>query len=96
MFYNSNNKMIEKHFNTEDSSYGFYVSRSYKESRLKLDVKPSIITNTESKSIKSVINFAFNFHHDLKSEDGKDKILEYLKLYPDYQKQSQLMMNSYA
>ena len=49
-------------FQAEDARFGSYLSRNFETFRVKLDIKPVMIQENESK--KEFLQFAFNFHAD--------------------------------
>lgn len=54
-------------FVAEGSRFGGYMSKAFHNGRLKLDVKPALITTEQAR--REVMQFAFNFNLDL-VEDG--------------------------
>ena len=64
-FYNQENPMFSSFFNKTGTMYGAYLSTDYKNSRLKLDIKPLISRNIKTQVEQNFINFAFNFHFDI-------------------------------
>jgi hypothetical protein len=79
LFYSSNNNVINKYFSSEDTVYGYYVSKNYKYSRLKLDVKPILVQKIDTNEKRKVLNFDFNFHIDNKytNDELSELVLEY-------------------
>lgn len=80
IFYSPSNKIINKYFNSDDTIYGYYVSKNFQYSRLKLDVKPLIVQKIETNEEITVLNFDFNFHIVNKYSN-----LELSKLVSDYE-----------
>ena len=85
LFYNKNNKLTDNFFNTDDSRYGIYLSKNYLDSRLKLDIKPVFSKNLINNTEEDFIQFGFNFHFDIKSDDKINKISKILNDYHSYE-----------
>ena len=67
-----------KEFDDEGSRFGGYMSRPAAGGRLKLDIKPLLVTSEEGCS-KEVMHFGFNFHYDLPKEaNASQELLEVL------------------
>jgi hypothetical protein len=64
-----------REFDTEDARYGGYLSRNIFGCRLKLDVKP---ITTISPAKKEFLQFLFNFHLDLISDNRVQEIISLL------------------
>ena len=94
-FYSDDITLFSKYFNTEDASFGVYASRNFGNSRLKLDVKPSLVQELNNPILQSVIHLSFNFHFDIKNKDNNSEVLEYLKDYGMYKKESENIMLNY-
>jgi hypothetical protein len=79
LFYNDNNP-IHKLFEDERTCFGSYISKDFEKSRLKLDIKPILLSND---FYDGTLNFNFNFHFDLNDENRKDldEILDSWNLY---------------
>lgn len=75
LFFKSDSKLFEE-FNTEDAGFGAYMSKNVLGCRLKMEIKPvfQVIDN----NICSRMQFVFNFHLDLTSENKSAEILEFL------------------
>ncbi|MEI8203786.1 MAG: hypothetical protein WCH34_12270 [Bacteroidota bacterium] len=95
-FYSNEIKLISRFFNTEDAEYGIYVSKDFKNSRLKLDVKPIIYQAIADPSVKNRgFNFAFNFHFDIVNKNDYSEVIEILKKYNDFKEESELIISIY-
>lgn len=92
-FFNPNNKIQSQFFSDDNSTYGFYSSKDFKDTRLKLDVKP-VNLNVQNLNLKSV-QFEFNFHkdYDLKS-NSFEKLKELLNCYIAYKNECKNIVNS--
>lgn len=79
LFYNDNNP-IHRLFVDERTCFGSYISKDFEKSRLKLDIKPILLSND---FYDGTLNFNFNFHFDLNDENRKDldEILDSWSLY---------------
>jgi hypothetical protein len=63
-------------FNAEDARFGAYLSKDFAGFRLKLDIKPIVIPGGDQ--TESGLQFAFNFHVDITSENSAPQIIERL------------------
>lgn len=61
-------------FVTEGSRFGGYMSKAFHNGRLKLDVKPAVITSEQAR--REVMQFAFNFNLEL--DEGGNKVQQLL------------------
>ena len=79
LFFAENNKTINTYFNSDNTSYGYYVSRDHEYSRLKLDIKPSVIQRIDTNEKIKVLTFDFNFHieNTYTTDKLKDIVLDY-------------------
>lgn len=80
LFYIPNENVINNNFNTDDTVYGYYVSKNYEYSRLKLDVKPILVQKIDTSEKTKVLNFDFNFHVEninYSNEDLSKLVLDY-------------------
>lgn len=84
---------LHKNFKAKDSKFGTYLSKDFKGSRLKLDIKPT-------KELSQIpiegerLTFAFNFHIDLTNQNPYAKIVQYLKHWEKYHNESYKIINS--
>ncbi|MFA6090001.1 MAG: hypothetical protein WC755_09165, partial [Candidatus Woesearchaeota archaeon] len=83
-------EIFSKHFDNSDAVFGVYASKNFKNSRLKLDVKPSKVQELNNLQIarkdtepKQVINFIFNFHFDIKNNEITE-IVSHIENYKEY------------
>ena len=68
-FSNSNSDLYTKFFNSEDAAFGAYMSKDFKDSRLKLDIKPAKVQEIGKDQIpKNVILFSFNLNFEIKNK----------------------------
>lgn len=58
-------------FDATGAKFGFYVSKDFEKSRLKLDIKPVVATDIGRKSTFDAIQFVFNFHFDVAADGEK-------------------------
>lgn len=97
LFFNSQSSLFNE-FNTDDARFGAYMSRDFKDARLKLTVKPSIVElnpllGGEMKR-NHVIHFNFNFHKDVTSgPDSLKSIHEALDNAPAYIEESKRLLS---
>lgn len=80
LMFNESNPLSD-FFNNPDARYGFYCSKDVFGMRLKLDVKPSHIIDT-NKVKKEFLAFNFNFHKDL---NGEDKVSQIISLFSSWE-----------
>jgi hypothetical protein len=57
-------------FSSSDSKFGRYFSKDHGEARLKLDIKP-VQAGPEKKDL---LQFSFNFHHEVSKIDSTDRV----------------------
>lgn len=69
LFFKNDSKLFN-HFDNEDARFGSYMSKTFEDSRLKLDVKPVFL-----KTGKETIQFGFNFHSDLDPKKDANTVL---------------------
>lgn len=93
LFYCKENKLLSKFFDSDSSMFGAYASKDFLNSRLKLDIKPNTIEHANSK--QSFLNFAFNFHFDVKDKSTNNDLLENLEIYSRYGEESALIISIY-
>jgi len=74
---------LNKHFNSDKTAFGYYISDDYEDSRLKLDIKPNILQDIRLSKTQNVISFDFNFHIEKKSETTIENGINNYKLYTD-------------
>ncbi len=93
-FYSDSISLFSKFFNDEDCAYGVYCSREFKQSRLKLDVKPIItqqyvLGTGETRPVNEGVAFIFNFHVDVIEKTdivkNKNEIMSCINDYEEYQ-----------
>lgn len=71
-----------REFDTEDARYGGYLSKNVLGCRLKLDIKPIIMSIPTR---KEYLQLAFNFHLDLTGDNPADEILSLLNHWNEAQ-----------
>lgn len=75
-------RLLEE-FSSEDARFGRYFSKDHETSRLKFEIKPVIAGPAKNE----LLNFSFNFHHELEMHelaDRKEKILEAILRWKEY------------
>jgi len=95
LFYNDKVELFNKCFISKDYMFGAYASTNFKNSRLKLDVKPTITHNSLDNSVYNVIDFSFNFHFDNKNKFDNVEILNYLSEFDSYKSESEKIISIY-
>jgi hypothetical protein len=81
IFFNKSSALY-KSFHTPDARYGAYMSRSFKKSRLKLDIKPCISQVKEAHP--QYLLFNFNFHIDLPIDNPVVLLRESINSWNEY------------
>ncbi len=76
---NGDNRLLTE-FSALDAKFGRYFSKNHGESRLKLDIKP-VQAGPESKNL---LQFSFNFHHDVSQLDPEDRVCKLTRLIEDW------------
>lgn len=66
---------------SENSFFGAYVSKDFHLGRMKLDMKPSMRQTLPNSNTERFINFAFNYHHDVRQDATINNILIDWQLY---------------
>lgn len=81
-FYLQDNNILNKHFNSKNTAYGYYISDDILDSRLKLEIKPSILQEVRTNKSQNILSFDFNFHiekvQDNTIENSLDNYTSYL------------------
>lgn len=87
LFYDERIPILSKYFSNNDASFGLYASTDYRESRLKLDIKPISIPHFEDSNLvyKEVVNFQYNFHFDIYDDLTRGSIAKWIKDYEHFQ-----------
>jgi hypothetical protein len=62
-FYFEDNR-LNKFFDSENSAYGYYVSKDLENCRLRLDIKPVQLQKITENLLIDAIDFNFNFHFE--------------------------------
>ncbi len=94
LFKNESNS-IASFFSEDDSKFGMYASKNINSDiRLKLDIKPVDLFDAQTKTLEPRIQFAFNFHSDLKVENSKEKVLEIFAEYSQWYSITKTIMDS--
>ncbi len=88
LFFKSDNP-IHKLFDNENACFGSYLSTDFKKSRLKLDIKPILLSNDKE---DGSLNLNFNFHFDF-NDDNRNDLDELINSWSVYFKESQKIIN---
>jgi hypothetical protein len=94
-FYNDKLELFKKFFNSSDSMFGAYASINFKDSRLKLDIKPNKIQDNNRVVVQNIISFAFNFHFDIKNFSDNTELLHILEEYGLYREEGERIISIY-
>ncbi len=98
LFYNDKIKILADFFKSANSAFGVYASTDFMNARMKLDVKPNTITEinqTGNVLNKQVLNFAFNFHFEIKNPSDNSEMLQYISEYNSYKQETEKIMSIY-
>lgn len=95
LFYIPNSK-VHKRFDHKDSQFGANLSFGIEDVRLKLDIKPVLMLTEPDQ--KNQLLFAFNFHKDLKTENGdvSKELLIFLKKFGTLREEARKIMELYV
>jgi len=94
-FYNDKIEIFSKFFKSDDAMFGAYASADFKDSRLKLDIKPNRLHDNNKKVIQNAIAFAFNFHFDIKNSSDNTELTKLLTDYSAYREESNRIISLY-
>lgn len=80
-FRNEKNKIQQKHFSSDDCQFGFYASKNFLNTRLKLDVHPSNLQSEYEN--KKIILFDFKFQNEFNIAETNNqlKLIEIINNY---------------
>jgi hypothetical protein len=93
-FYFENN-LLNKFFLEEDKiGYGYYISKNFKDTRLKLDIKPASSIDIQKNSNQKIIQFHFNFHKDYE-ENSVELFFAMVDKYNSYLEESKNIISIY-
>ena len=93
-FYFENN-LLNKFFLEEDKiGYGYYISKNFKDTRLKLDIKPASYIDIQKNSNQKIIQFQFNFHKDYE-ENSVELFFAMVDKYNSYLEESKNIISIY-
>jgi hypothetical protein len=90
LFFNAD-RALDRHFAVENAHYGGYLSKDVGNFRLKLDIKP--IQVPVGDATEGRVQFAFNFHSDLK-EDAARQIEERLLHWDEVRQEAERILDS--
>lgn len=92
LFYNDKNPVHSKYFNVDDAAFGFYASKNFKNSRLRLDVRPiSLLPLGSGASVqdkKHVLQFQFSFQENISADNSVPESIQALNNFDDYFKET--------
>lgn len=72
----SGDYQLLREFSSNDSRFGRYFSKDYKEARLRLDIKPV----KAGPDKKETLQFSFNFHHEVSQLDPDNRVKKLIQL----------------
>lgn len=86
---------LYSYFDQADARFGTYMSKSFLDSRLRLDVRPIRISDEKShQNEKEFLFFRFNFHTDLTQDNKLSQLLEILSKWNEYSNEANSIINS--
>lgn len=92
LFYN-NESDLYKHFDKDGASFGGYMSCDFEKARMKLDVKPVIIGNS-NQDVKGAIHYNFNFHYDVPMDNRNESLKTYINNWNKFYQESEKIIQS--
>jgi hypothetical protein len=92
LFYNNNFKLSK--FFDDSPRFGLYLSKIYKSTRLKLDIKPILARKQGEDTEKEFIHFSFNYHYDINKNNTDSDIKNQIVQWDDYKNYSIFLMDS--
>jgi hypothetical protein len=95
LFYNDKNPVLAKYFNSDDDAFGFYASKNFKKSRLKLDVKPVNTQKLGQPGSRPALQFRFNFQITLNNINNTSEIIQTLQEFDEYFNESKNIISIY-
>lgn len=61
-FFYFEKNVLNNFFDSDNTAYGYYISKDYEDSRLKLDIKPVQLQKVNENVVLNALDFSFNFH----------------------------------
>lgn len=83
------NNVLNNFFNSKETAYGYYISRPFEGSRLKLDIKPVKLQKVDENIVLNALDFNFNFHFEATNYE------EELEKYAIYENLTLQVLNDY-
>ncbi len=83
---------LQRNFADENANYGGYFSKDFNGFRMKLDIKPLIVTLAEGR-VENRLQFGFNYHFDLR-EDPARQIEERLHHWNEVRQETERIIDS--
>lgn len=85
---------LYQYFDSEDTRYGAYISKTFKNSRLRLDIKPVNMSNDSTQEIVSeYILCNFNFHINLKPDNSVQDLTDTINQWDTFKNESEKIIN---
>lgn len=94
VFFPTKSNVINKHFDSDNSAYGYYASKDFKGSRMRMDIKPSVVKNIKDDSEEKILVFEFNFHLKFQ-QDNNTELIERLGNYRLYLDEAEEIVEGY-
>lgn len=89
LFFKEDNA-VHKLFDNNNACFGSYLSTDFEKSRLKLDIKPILLSNDKE---DGSLNFNFNFHFDF-NDDNRNDLADLIKSWNIYFEESKKIINN--
>ncbi|MFO0966494.1 MAG: hypothetical protein U0793_13040 [Gemmataceae bacterium] len=83
---------LQRSFSDDNAHFGGYLSKDFQGFRLKLDVKPLIVT-LEGGRTENRLHFGFNYHFDLR-QDAARQIEERLQHWDEVRQETERIVDS--
>jgi hypothetical protein len=91
-FFSPTNESLNNHFNDDNTAYGYYISSDFKNSRMKLDIKPNIVKEINNHKEQNILSFDFNFHIEI---EDNSIFNESLNDYMSYVNKAEQIISEY-
>lgn len=88
-FFYYNNSRLHQEFQSEDSRYGVYMSKNFENARVKLDVKPTSVTENSTGVKNEFIQFSFNFHIDLAQGSASQELINFINNWSKFKTEAE-------
>ncbi|MDP3928535.1 MAG: hypothetical protein Q8R57_05895 [Bacteroidota bacterium] len=81
--------LLNNYFNSEDTAYGYFISKNLDTGRLNLDIKPVQLQKVGESKLVDALDFNFNFHFE------HSEINSQIKRYAEFEEITKKIIKSY-